>query len=295
MKNLKIKPILLILSFALLVSCGSEELKINTSSEKSYEESIKKIEKAMNEEEKKKFQDSMLVINMNDLIKGGIKKNENTKDFLKLLSALNGLTAKEVIEKAKKLNKSNSLENNFANAMQKTMQEAFKGFGTSEEKEESDQEVKIDPKDIIEYDNEFIAPLIKIKITKVYIDNVNLKGEESPTKEKYLHIKLKFTNNSERKILRLKNMKKYLEYKNFKLKDDFGNKIKPISIYDPIVGELGNGDEIYPEKVMNHIIAFKVPPVKTKFLIISIDLKAFAAKGKAHLKIPSEKIEGFQK
>lgn len=114
------------------------------------------------------------------------------------------------------------------------------------------------------------------------------------TEEKYLLIKLNIENTHDRKIL---NFYKpgYLTGSTFSMVDDVDNEIRCqyFSSSSDVVGTLSSIDDILPGENRTHLEVFMIPPPKTQYLMLSIDLKSVAGEGKIKVKIPIEQVLGF--
>lgn len=107
-----LKQLFLTLTIALslaLVGCGSDEPKLNASSEKAFEASIEKMTENLSREEMIELQEALVVlisnkIDMESMMRAARNGNiqELQEKSQKPYRDLHGLTAKEIIAKAKK-------------------------------------------------------------------------------------------------------------------------------------------------------------------------------------------------
>lgn len=149
-------------------------------------------------------------------------------------------------------------------------------------------------KGVIEIKQPYHSKNFDIKIKNAEIGQVALKGFMSKSKittDKYLKLFLLFSNTSERKILSFDGGDS-----KFSMKDDVENTIRRITVgfSQTVVGALKNNTEINPKKSNTHLVIFKVPPPKTQFLILTVNLNVFGDTGFAKLNIPASKIYKFK-
>jgi hypothetical protein len=78
------------------------------------------------------------------------------------------------------------------------------------------------------------------------------------------------------------------------MKDDVDNQIRGVSYRSAdVVNALDSGEEIQPGEQKNHLEVFSVPPPKTEYLLLTIDLDAFGKEGLVKFTIPRNAIQGF--
>ena len=136
-----------------------------------------------------------------------------------------------------------------------------------------------------------------IKLTIARVDFVEIKsmfgGDTSQSAEKYLLCTFHVRNTDERKIVTFHDGG--LGTNHFSMRDDVDNSIRGVSMgfSDNIVGAISTGHDLQPGEEATIIEVFKIPPPKTKHLILSVDLAAFSGEGKAKFKLPASEIKGF--
>lgn len=136
---------------------------------------------------------------------------------------------------------------------------------------------------------------ISLRLTEASVGKPDLRdimGDAGVAANDALVFRLAVQNTDERKILRFsKNM---FSGNKFGLSDDVDNVIRGVSYgANQIDGALKSGDEIDPGAVVNHVEVFMVPPPKTEFLVLTIDLEAFGKEGLVKYTIPASAIRGF--
>ena len=119
----------------------------------------------------------------------------------------------------------------------------------------------------------------------------DLMGKDAKGKDPVLILSFDFWNTDDRRILRFKEDNPFLG-SHFKLRDDVDNVIRGVSygIGSKPKGALTSSDDIEPGKSASHIEFFSVPPPKTQFLILSIDLACLGGEGEVEFKIPANAI-----
>lgn len=98
-------------------------------------------------------------------------------------------------------------------------------------------------------------------------------------------------NTDERRILRFDNGNSFMGGK-FKLRDDVDNVIRGIDygFGTKVIGALTGSEDIPPGTSANHIELFTVPPPKTEYLVLTVDLSCFGDEGVVEFKIPASAI-----
>jgi hypothetical protein len=129
--------IFLFLPLILLVSCGKP--KIDTSSKKAMQSSLKEIENNLSKKGKKDFNAALMTIAMNNLdfssaLNDKMNPKDNSADFLtKIKNKVNGMTAEQIINKADSIKKDRKM---------KQRQQALKEIKELEKKKDSAQKAK---------------------------------------------------------------------------------------------------------------------------------------------------------
>lgn len=117
-------------------------------------------------------------------------------------------------------------------------------------------------------------------------------GQQDVSEDRYLIVNLRIKNMDQRKLATFR--EDNLFQNRFKLVDDVGNVIKIIDPgIDKIVGALKSGTDIQPGQEVGHVVAYVVPPPKTKHLYLTVDMSAFSGEGLFRVKIPANSIQGF--
>lgn len=134
---------------------------------------------------------------------------------------------------------------------------------------------------------EFSVRLDSAKIEKVKLKQFRDVGS---SKEPELVLAFTFINTDDRKILTFRNNQ--FMAGNFKLRDDVDNVIRGISfgIGTDVIGAIKSGQDIQPGSSANHIEVFSVPPPKTEFLVLTVDLKCVGLDGAVDFKIPATAV-----
>jgi hypothetical protein len=116
-------------------------------------------------------------------------------------------------------------------------------------------------------------------------------GGTSEGKDPDLILSFTITNLDDRRILRFREGNQFLGG-HFKLKDDVDNVIRGVDygIMSKPIGALTGTEDIQPGATATHIEIFSVPPPKTEFLILSVDMACVGGDGKVEFKIPASSI-----
>ena len=143
------------------------------------------------------------------------------------------------------------------------------------------------------------ADSLWIQLTEAKVDYVDLKsligGATSQSTEKYLICKFQVRNADERKIVTFNDAG--IGPNHFSMRDDVDNIIRGVStgVSNQIVGAISSGHDIQPGEEATVIKVFKVPPPKTEYVILSVDLAAFSKQGDARFKIEAKDIRDSTK
>lgn len=151
--------------------------------------------------------------------------------------------------------------------------------------------------EIVEFGRPFAAAEFEISLIRARIDRPEVQdlfGETGRAKTPDLLLSFRVKNTHERKILRYDEDSGFLAG-NFRLRDDVENVIRGVNygVGSRPIGALSGGEDILPGKEAAHLKAFGVPPPKTKYLVLTVDLAAFGGEGKTRFRIPVERIENF--
>ena len=135
---------------------------------------------------------------------------------------------------------------------------------------------------------QFSLTLNKAKIETAKIKDMMGKIRTGKTPD--LILSFTIANTDDRKILRPHLANQFM--KCFSLRDDVGNQIRGINygITSEPVGALTGSEDIKPGSSSTHIEIFSIPPPKTEFLILTVDLACFDGDGKIEFKIPATSI-----
>jgi predicted Zn finger-like uncharacterized protein len=120
----------------------------------------------------------------------------------------------------------------------------------------------------------------------------DMMGEDTKGKDPVLILSFDFANTDDRRILRFKEDNPFLS-SHFKLRDDVDNVIRGVSygVGAKPKGALTSADDIAPGATAGHVKFFSVPPPKTQFLILTIDLECLGGEGEVEFKIPANAIQ----
>lgn len=78
------------------------------------------------------------------------------------------------------------------------------------------------------------------------------------------------------------------------MRDDVDNVIRGVNYgTGSPVGALTGNEDILPGDEVTHVVIFSVPPPKTRYLILTMDLGAFGSEGETRFKIAVENIKHF--
>ena len=106
-----------------------------------------------------------------------------------------------------------------------------------------------------------------------------------------LSVVFSITNIDNRRILRFRKGNRSMSG-HFQLRDDVSNRIRGVSYgfgSEPI-GALTGSEDITPGATVTHLEVFAVPPPKTEFLLLTVDLACLGGEGTVEYKIPASNI-----
>jgi hypothetical protein len=133
---------------------------------------------------------------------------------------------------------------------------------------------------------------ITLKSARVEIPELkDILGQAAKGKEPLLILSFDIANTDDRRILRFKEDNPFMA-SHFKMRDDVGNVIRGVTfgIGSKPNGALTSSDDIQPGAAASHVAFFSVPPPKTQFLILSVDLACLGGEGEVEFKIPADAI-----
>lgn len=135
----------------------------------------------------------------------------------------------------------------------------------------------------------FAITLASASIAKSKVKDVL--GKVGEGKNPDLILTFNFANTDSRRILRFREANQFLAG-HFRLRDDVDNVIRGIDygFGNKPVGALTGSEDIAPGELATHIELFSVPPPKTQFLILTVDLACLGADGQIEFKIPAASI-----
>lgn len=112
--------------------------------------------------------------------------------------------------------------------------------------------------------------------------------------EPYLIFDFSITNSDDRKILRYRDSGFFSN--KMQLTDDVGNVIRRIDYslgMTKPVGALTGDEDIMPGQRVGHLALFAIPPPKTEYLLLTVNLEVFGVEGTVQFKILTSQIDGF--
>lgn len=133
---------------------------------------------------------------------------------------------------------------------------------------------------------------ITLTSAKVAISKVkDMMGEIGTGKNPDLALSFTFANTDDRRILRFRKGNQFMAG-HFRLRDDVDNVIRGINygITSKPVGSLTGSEDIAPGSSANHLELFSVPPPKTEYLILTVNLTCLGGDGEIEYKIPASAI-----
>ena len=150
---------------------------------------------------------------------------------------------------------------------------------------------------LVDFGEPFTAPEFEISLVEARIDRPEVKdlfGDARRGKNPNLILVFRVKNTHDRRILRYREENMFLAG-HFRLRDDVDNVIRGVSygVGTKPLGALSGSEDILPGEEVTHLEVFSVPPPKTKYLILTMELAAFGGEGKTRFKIPVENIDNF--
>jgi hypothetical protein len=136
---------------------------------------------------------------------------------------------------------------------------------------------------------EFAITLNSAKIETAQVKD--MMGDVGTGKKPDLILSFTFSNTDDRRILRFRKGNQFLAG-HFRLRDDVDNVIRGINygIASTPIGALTGSEDIVPGSAANHVELFSVPPPKTEFLILTVNLACLGGEGEIEYKIPASSI-----
>ena len=137
--------------------------------------------------------------------------------------------------------------------------------------------------------DDFSIKLVSAKIAPSKVKS--MMGDIRTGKTPDLAFSFVFTNTDDRKILRFREGNQFMRG-HFNLRDDVDNVIRGIDygLATTPVGALSGSEDISPGSASNHIELFTIPPPKTEYLILTVDLACLGGDGEIEFKIPASAI-----
>jgi hypothetical protein len=135
----------------------------------------------------------------------------------------------------------------------------------------------------------FVVTLTSAEIATSKVKD--LMGEIGTGENPDLAFAFEFTNTDDRKILRFRDGNQFMAG-HFQLRDDVDNVIRGINygFASKPVGSLTSADDITPGSTVTHVELFSVPPPKTEYLILTVNLACLGGEGEIEYKIPATEI-----
>ena len=132
---------------------------------------------------------------------------------------------------------------------------------------------------------------ITLNKAKIETTKINFMGKITDGLSPDLMLSFTIANTDDRKILRHSLAKEFKVMAYFRLRDDVGNEIRKVNygFSSTIPGAL-TSTEIQPSSSSTHVEIFSIPPPKTQFLILTVDLACFHGDGEIEFKIPASSI-----
>lgn len=151
--------------------------------------------------------------------------------------------------------------------------------------------------DLVDFGKLYTAPEFEISLVEARIDRPEVKdlfGDARRGKNPDLILVFRVKNTHDRRILRYREENMFLAG-HFRLRDDVDNVIRGVSygVGTKPLGALSGSEDILPGEEVTHLEVFSVPPPKTKYLILTMELAAFGGEGETRFKIPVENIDNF--
>jgi hypothetical protein len=153
------------------------------------------------------------------------------------------------------------------------------------------------PHSAIEFGKEFISERFSLALIGAEVGYPKVKdmfGDSKQGQLEQLILTMQLSNTHDRKILRYKEGNMFLEGY-FHLQDDVNNDIRGVSfgMGSTVEGALTGSEDINPGDQATHVEVFSLPPKKTQYLILSVNLEAFEGEGIIRFKLPIEQVVGF--
>jgi predicted Zn finger-like uncharacterized protein len=119
----------------------------------------------------------------------------------------------------------------------------------------------------------------------------NMFGGNGTGKNPDLSISIAIQNTDDRKILVFREANRFLS-QHFSLRDDVENVIRGVDYgaTSKPIGALSGGTDILPGQLVGHVELFTIPPPKTKFLILTVDLACVGSADTIEVSIPVDLI-----
>lgn len=135
----------------------------------------------------------------------------------------------------------------------------------------------------------FSIALVAARIEKPQVKQVM--GDIAVATSPALVLHFKVNNIDDRRILRFRKGNMFLAG-HFRLRDDVENVIRGVDygFASKPIGQLTGSEDIEPGATATHLEIFSVPPSKTEYLILTVDLACFGGEGAFEVKIPAEDI-----
>lgn len=119
----------------------------------------------------------------------------------------------------------------------------------------------------------------------------NMFGGNGTGKNPDLSLSIAIENTDDRKILVFREANRFLS-QHFSLRDDVDNVIRGVdygATSKPLAA-LSGGTDILPGQLVGHVELFTIPPPKTKFLILTVDMACVGSGGTLEVSIPVDSI-----
>jgi hypothetical protein len=142
------------------------------------------------------------------------------------------------------------------------------------------------------------AEVFSIALVDARIDHAEVKSsfgnDPIETDEKYLLLTFRVTNTDDRKIIHFRDSGSF-GASDFSLVDDVKNQIRGVGFgySSELIGAISITDDIQPGENRTHLEVFTIPPPKTQYLMLTVNLKAFDGEGRIKYQIPANEIKGF--
>ncbi len=118
----------------------------------------------------------------------------------------------------------------------------------------------------------------------------DIMGDLGTGKNPDLILSFTFANIDDRRILRFRKGNQFMAG-HFRLRDDVDNVIRGINYgMSKPVGALTGSEDIAPSSTATHVELFSIPPPRTEFLVLTVDLACLGGDGEIEFKIPASSI-----